>query len=341
LEVAAATQDMRYLSRWFQAQSSVPNSKVLVDAIESHLNSVEHYLSLWFGANPTSILGHLQAAQAALLRLAPLSYVRGCLPSFIMQARKALAANDLQLIGLENLARKARSTELTEDDRQTIVACLNGASEQVRRAQSRLQSFRNVIVVTASFLLLVVCIIGIVSLNRRTLLPICFVRNASNSITTVACPVRTSDPFIDSQEGGEPQRNIPIEDVDSVIEQTAGPLDVPLIEFVGFIAAALAAALAIRNVRGDADPYSIPLALAFLKLPAGALTALLGLVLIRAGLVPGIDSLDSSAEIIAWALVFGYAQQLFTGVVDRQARSVLDQSAAAPSQLPRSTGTLQ
>ena len=114
------------------------------------------------------------------------------------------------------------------------------------------------------------------------------------------------------------------------MELTPRPQDILLVEFVGLLAAALAAALAIRHVRGTSDPYSIPLALAFLKLPTGALTALLGLVLIRAGLVPGIDSLDSSAEVIAWALVFGYAQQLFTGVVDRQARSVLEQSDASP-----------
>jgi hypothetical protein len=268
LEVAAATQDMRYLSRWLQAESSVPNSKALVDAIESHLTSVEHYLSLRFGANPTSILGHLQAAQAALLRLAPLSYVRGCLPSLIMQARKALAVNDLQLIGLENLARKAKSTELTEDDRQTIVACLNGTSEQVRRTQSRLQSFRNVIVTTAGFLLLLVFIIGIVSIARFTLLPICFMRIA-DGVTTVACPGDTSEPFIDV--GGQPQPGVPVRDSTEVVQEIVSPLDVPFIEFVGFIAAALAAALAIRNVRGSSDPYSIPLALAFLKLPAGAL----------------------------------------------------------------------
>jgi hypothetical protein len=252
-----------------------------------------------------------------------------------MQARRALDTNDLQLIRLEGLAKKSESTDLTEDERQTIIACLEGANEQVRRSQSRLLSFRNVIVATASFLLFLVFIIGIVSLNRPTLLPICFVRSASGQVT-VACPAEQSQPFIEEREG-EPGLGAPIAEIDDVIKGTVSPQDILLIEFVGFIAAALAAGFAIRNVRGGSDPYSIPLALAFLKLPTGALTALLGLVLIRAGLVPGIDSLDSSAEIIAWALVFGYAQQLFTGVVDRQAQSVLEESG--PSSHPaRNTG---
>jgi hypothetical protein len=68
-------------------------------------------------------------------------------------------------------------------------------------------------------------------------------------------------------------------------------------------------------------------AVAVLKLPMGALTAFLGLLLIRAGFVPGLSALDSSEQIIAWALVLGFAQQLFTYLVDRQANDVLSQFA--------------
>jgi hypothetical protein len=65
-----------------------------------------------------------------------------------------------------------------------------------------------------------------------------------------------------------------------------------------------------------------------------ALTALLGIVLIRAGLIPGIRTFTTSAEIIAWALIFGYSQQIFTGVIDRQARTVLEQSNASRRPAP-------
>jgi hypothetical protein len=68
----------------------------------------------------------------------------------------------------------------------------------------------------------------------------------------------------------------------------------------------------------------LPVALALLKLPLGAITALLGLLLMRGEFVPGLSALDTSAQILAWALVFGYAQQLFTQLVDRQAHAVLD-----------------
>jgi hypothetical protein len=71
-------------------------------------------------------------------------------------------------------------------------------------------------------------------------------------------------------------------------------------------------------------------ALILLKLPTGALTAVLGLVLLSAGFVPGFSALDSSAQILGWAVVFGASQQLVTGLVDKKAQSVLDSVGSAP-----------
>jgi hypothetical protein len=47
--------------------------------------------------------------------------------------------------------------------------------------------------------------------------------------------------------------------------------------------------------------------------------------------VPGLSALDSSAQILAWAVVFGYAQQTFTRFIDRQANTVLDNVKRQPS----------
>lgn len=55
------------------------------------------------------------------------------------------------------------------------------------------------------------------------------------------------------------------------------------------------------------DPYSLPVALAILKVVTGALTAFIGILLIRAQFIPGRSALDTSAQIIAWAIVLGYA----------------------------------
>ena len=109
-----------------------------------------------------------------------------------------------------------------------------------------------------------------------------------------------------------------------VLTETVRKTDVIVIELVGLVAAAIAAAAAISHVRGSSERYGIPVALAALKLPTGALTAFLGLLLMRGGFVPGLNALDTSAQILAWGLVFGYAQQLFTRLIDQQGQSVLN-----------------
>jgi phytoene dehydrogenase-like protein len=52
--------------------------------------------------------------------------------------------------------------------------------------------------------------------------------------------------------------------------------------------------------------------------------AVVGLLLMRADFVPGLSALDSSAQILGWAVVFGIAQQLVTRFADSQAAGLLE-----------------
>ena len=64
--------------------------------------------------------------------------------------------------------------------------------------------------------------------------------------------------------------------------------------------------------------------MAVFKLPTGAVTAVIGLLLMRADFVPGLSALDSPAQILGWAVVFGIAQQLVTRFADVQASTMLE-----------------
>jgi hypothetical protein len=65
-------------------------------------------------------------------------------------------------------------------------------------------------------------------------------------------------------------------------------------------------------------------AVARLKLPAGLLTAVLGLLLMRGEFIAGLSALDSSEQIVAWAIWLGYAQQLLIRFVDQLANTALE-----------------
>ena len=62
---------------------------------------------------------------------------------------------------------------------------------------------------------------------------------------------------------------------------------------------------------------------------------MLGLLLMRGDFVPGLSALDSPAQILAWAILFGYAQQLFTRFVDERAHRILNQ--VSEQEPPRET----
>jgi hypothetical protein len=101
------------------------------------------------------------------------------------------------------------------------------------------------------------------------------------------------------------------------------PRDALVIEVLGAAGGALAAVLAVSKMQGTSTPYSVPLALAMLKLPFGALSAILGLVLIHGRFIPGLTELDTSGQILAYAIVLGVAQHLVTGLVDRRGQELL------------------
>ena len=121
------------------------------------------------------------------------------------------------------------------------------------------------------------------------------------------------------------------------MRSTVTPGDLFVVELVGLAAASVAAAAAIRGIRGSSERYGLPVAMAVLKLPTGAITAFLGLLLMRGQFVPGLSALDTSAQILAWAIVFGYAQQLFTRLVDQQGQNVLDSVRGADKAKPDTT----
>jgi hypothetical protein len=215
---------------------------------------------------------------------------------------------------------RPRAQAWSDSDRQAVVSAVRAASSESRWKVSRLRSFRNVIAVTA--FVLTIAAVGMVffGFNKARALPLCF-----TPTNAIVCP--TSTHFVSTAAG--PSNTGPAQAqaqarVDAEMRHDASGWDIAVVELVGMIGAAIAAAAAIRNVQGTSTPYSLPVALAVLKLPTGALTAMLGLLLARGNFVPGLSALDSSAQIIAWALVFGYAQQLLTRLVDNQAQSVLE-----------------
>jgi hypothetical protein len=146
--------------------------------------------------------------------------------------------------------------------------------------------------------------------NDPSLLPLCFTETVSTAGTgaggggdavaaTTACP--------SSNDASGPTGD-----------------DILIVTLMGLLGGLLSAVFSLRNLRGTSTAYDAPVALAVLKSPLGALTAVTGLVLVHGEFIPGLSTLDSQGQILAYAFLFGVGQQVFTRLVDQKAQSILE-----------------
>jgi hypothetical protein len=239
----------------------------------------------------------------------------------IVQEFKAKDPNHLLLIQAEEqrLAEKiekSRQERIVKEERGKIVTALRGARSAALREQLRVRSFSMVLAATIGVMIVLAIGVAVMGFRYPTAVPLCFAPEEAGQPTEVVCPTAHSAPIPTGPVSGQA--------LDHAIQQAVRKPDLLLVEVLGLTAAAVAGAVAIRGIRGSSEALNLPVLLAVLKLPMGAITAFLGLLLMRGQFVPGLSALDTSAQILAWALVFGYAQQLFTRFIDRQGQTVLD-----------------
>jgi hypothetical protein len=280
---------------------------------------------------------HLDLAQAAAFRHDPLpgrltNWWRGVL---VEAAHRNMHAAQLLLVHLYDddelcaeiplAVARARATLHREDVRQTTVHALEAESpsallrHRVRRLlsdsfaavdtqHSQLRNFRNTVLLAALLIFSLVAITTIVVALEPDVMPLCF----PNEVVLSPTP---DDSAVTQQRGFNCPTGAGVEG--------PTPGDVLIVALIGLLGGALAASVSIRHLKGTIAPYNVPAALAMLKVPLGAFTAILALVAVRGDFVPGLTALDSQEQILAYALVFGFAQQLFTRLLDQQVQTVL------------------
>jgi hypothetical protein len=272
----------------------------------------------WRGTLVEAAYRNLHAARAQMVDLYNEAELFAEAPSAVSRAQATMHRDDPRCIASADLAalpvpkRRARLRALIED-----------GYEGLDQQHAQLRSFRNIVLMSAlSLAVLVTVTAWVVSMNP-TVMPLCFPDESASGVILHAlknCPTRSG---------------------------TTGPSggDVLIVGLLGLLGGSLAAAVSIRSLKGTATPYDVPVALAMLKAPLGAFTSIVGLVAIQGRFVPGLSVLDSQEQILAYALVLGYGQQVFTRLLDQRAQTLLSglpgRDAGSPPAPPtRPVGTL-
>lgn len=325
-ETLTRAAELGALADWISAHPEHGHSSAsMTAAIDKHLKAArataegkdakrfQRFRQGLKGSSFERTLGNLDAVEVDLLRLAPAPVLKGALPSIQAHVNRFLPKDDPRRQAVDEVVAAGRSGPLGADQRDVLVGAQHAANSQRRRALLRLRGFRSLLV--GGIVLFIGLGLGLAILGQKdpSAIPLCFVPEDGGR-AKVVCP-RAEMPI---------GRIPPDYDGDAAIMATVTPTDLWLVEGVGLLAAALAAGAALRKLKGSSTPYGVPVLLAVLKLPTGAVTAVVGLMLMRAEFVPGLSALDSSAQILGWAVVFGISQQLVTRFADSQAEGLLE-----------------
>lgn len=246
----------------------------------------------WRGTLIEAAYRNLHAAEALIVCLYNDIEVNAEIPDAVARVEAGLHRDDprrsraIALLALPTSS--ADHAFVRERLRKTIEVGFAHTDEQ----HARLRSFRNLVLGATAAITLVTLGFILVVAGNPTWVPLCFTPE-----TGQVCPTG---------------------------HRAASASDVLVVALLGVLGGTLAGAVSISRLRGSSVPYDVPTALALLKAPFGAMTAIGALIAIRGDFVPGLSALDSQVQILAYALIFGYAQQLLTGLIDRQAQTVLD-----------------
>ncbi|MGW0288709.1 hypothetical protein [Streptomyces tuirus] len=254
---------------------------------------------------------NIRSAEVLLIQLVSDEEAAGRASEVMALVKDHLDADDPRRVRLALRLRPIISGDITPSDRDLMARALDAAYSSLDDELARVRSLRNILWAATFLVLLGAMSLAVYGAISPSALSLCFSpgNSSAENKVDIVCPT--------AEYKGMPEHTDP--------SRLADPTDILTVEIAGLIGAALTVIASLRRIRGTDSPYMLPLASAVLKFPTGALTAFLGLLLIRGAFVPGLSDLDTTAQVLAWAAAFGAAQHLVTRLVDSRAQETLSE----------------
>lgn len=266
----------------------------LIDRAQKAANRVDPYpsrvMNWWRGTLVEAAYRNLHEARAQMVDLYDAHELNAEIPGVVARVHSTVHLSDPRRVSSHDLQQLC-----VEDQRAWLRRLISDGYDALDMKYSRLRNFRNVVLSAAGVLAMLTGLTIALMWFRPDFISLCF---PAGDTSLLNCPSGTAV--------AEP-----------------GSWDVMVVALLGLLGGALATSVAIRKIEGAGTPYDVPVALAWLKVPLGAFVAILGLLAVRGGFVPGLSQLDTQDQILAYALLFGFSQQLFTGVLDSKALSLV------------------
>jgi hypothetical protein len=242
-------------------------------------------LSIILRRSDVEALSSVDDAELELVRGGHGSDRMAVLSAVLHRTRTELPHDDVARLGLE------RFISLSEPADQTpaaaVTAALAAANQHRRRAVGRMKALTSSVLVVAALGALFAIGLAVLGLIRPEAWQTCFEPLPGGGLV---CPTGS----------------------------TVDRADLIVVEAFGMLGALASGLATVRPLRDITLPTRLGVLAMALKLPLGAIMAVVALRLIAVGAVPGLTALDSSLQILGWSLAIGAGQQVLTAVVDRR-----------------------
>ena len=220
------------------------------------------------------------------------------LPALRARVAVALPKTDPRRRALETLKPVG---QLTQAERAQVIDTVRAAFDASDDEHTAARAFRNKLVIASLVLIGLNTLFGVLGAVRPDLLPMCVSR--ADAPGRLICA------------GGR---------------ATSGPADVWLTQLMGAGGALVSTVVLLLLRRPSLSPYILVGYQALIKVLLGALLAVIGVLALGAGLGDGLIGLRNQPAVLVAAVVFGYAQQLGTRLLDNYADKLLNEVRPLP-----------
>lgn len=205
---------------------------------------------------------------------------------------------------LDETDPRRQAMEQPAPDRTVVVDAMRAAFDASDDAHAAARALRNKLIVISLALFVLNTALGLVGLLKPGLVPMCIPANAS--VQQALCPTGSA---------------------------SASGWDVWMVQLFGALGATISVVLLLIRRRPDLSPYVLVGYQALVKILLGAALSVVGLLALGAGLVSGIVYVGSQAALLLWTVLFGYAQQVGTRLLDNYADRLMDEVRPLPERV--------
>ncbi len=279
--------------------------------------------------------GRIHAANAGLVRVASPEQLHGMSPGMLAKIAGYLKEADPERQALQwwfdqqpKLGKETPEPGPVDPiDRGRLYTALAAAYDRIAAEFQRLRRFKWMTIGSAVLALLVVGVLASLAWGNPARVPLCFPDPGNATTATTATTPASAEPATTT---APTQRYVcPSSDAPAVTATPPVPHDeredVATVALFGLVGATFTC---IPFLTRRAPPTSVPIssirvAQAALKAALGMLCAIVGLLLLRAGIVPGFTAIDTRAQLIAYAIIFGASQHLVTRLIDARSNDLV------------------